>query len=87
MLLRKLPLLLILFIIVGSQNSSNSNGLVEVANQKGINAYLVGDETKLMPKWFNVCSTVGLSAGASAPDFIVQKDVSQDSKNLEQMRL
>ena len=66
-----------LFIIVGSQNSSNSNRLVEVANQKGIKAYLVEDESKLKPKWFTSVSSVGLSAGASAPDFIVQRCITK----------
>ena len=66
-----------LIIIVGSNNSSNSNRLVEVANQKGIKAYLVEDESKLMPKWFSSVSSVGLSAGASAPDFIVQRCITK----------
>ena len=66
-----------MFIIVGSQNSSNSNRLVEVANQKGISAYLIEDETKLMPNWFASVSSVGLSAGASAPDFIVQRCITK----------
>ena len=50
--IKKIASFVDLFIIVGSQNSSNSNRLVEVANQKGIKAYLVEDESKLMPKWF-----------------------------------
>ena len=75
--IKKIASFVDLFIIVGSQNSSNSNRLVEVANQKGINAYLVEDETKLMPNWFNSVSSVGLSAGASAPDFIVQRCITR----------
>ena len=75
--IKKIASFVDLFIIVGSQNSSNSNRLVEVANQKGINAYLVEDETKLMPNWFASVSSVGLSAGASAPDFIVQRCITR----------
>ena len=84
--IKKIASFVDLFIIVGSQNSSNSNRLVEVANQKGINAYLVEDESKLMPNWFTSVRSVGLSAGASAPDFIVQRCITS-SKNLEQMKL
>ena len=75
--IKKIASFVELFIIVGSQNSSNSNRLVEVANQKGISAYLVEDETKLMPNWFASVSSVGLSAGASAPDFIVQRCITK----------
>jgi len=75
--IKKIATFVDLFIIVGSQNSSNSNRLVEVANQKGIKAYLVEDESKLMPKWFSSVSSVGLSAGASAPDFIVQRCITK----------
>ena len=75
--IKKIASFVDLFIIVGSQNSSNSNRLVEVANQKGINAYLIEDETKLMPNWFASVSSVGLSAGASAPDFIVQRCITK----------
>ena len=75
--IKKIASFVDLFIIVGSQNSSNSNRLVEVANQKGIKAYLVEDESKLMPKWFSSVSSVGLSAGASAPDFIVQRCITK----------
>lgn len=75
--IKKIATFVDLFIIIGSQNSSNSNRLVEVANQKGIKAYLVEDESKLMPKWFLNVSSVGLSAGASAPDFIVQRCITK----------
>ena len=75
--IKKISSFVDLFIIVGSQNSSNSNRLVEVANQKGINAYLVEDESKLMPSWFTGVRSVGLSAGASAPDFIVQRCITR----------
>ena len=75
--IKKIASFVDLFIIVGSQNSSNSNRLVEVANQKGISAYLIEDETKLMPNWFASVSSVGLSAGASAPDFIVQRCITK----------
>ena len=78
--IKKIASFVDLFIVVGSQNSSNSNRLVEVANQKGIIAYLVEDESKLMPSWFTNVSSVGLSAGASAPDFIVQRCITRLKK-------
>jgi 4-hydroxy-3-methylbut-2-enyl diphosphate reductase len=75
--IKKIASFVDLFIIVGSQNSSNSNRLVEVANQKGIIAYLVEDESKLVPNWFTSVSSVGLSAGASAPDFLLQRCITK----------
>lgn len=59
-------------IVVGSQNSSNSNRLREVAAKVGVPAYLVSDADGLQPEWFEGKTSVGLSAGASAPEILVQ---------------
>ncbi|MBY0575705.1 MAG: 4-hydroxy-3-methylbut-2-enyl diphosphate reductase [Gallionellaceae bacterium] len=59
-------------IVVGSPNSSNSNRLREVAANVGIPAYLVDDASELQPDWFTKKTRVGISAGASAPELLVQ---------------
>ena len=59
-------------VIVGSPNSSNSNRLREVAANVGISAYLVNDADELQPDWFAGKARVGISAGASAPEVLVQ---------------
>jgi 4-hydroxy-3-methylbut-2-enyl diphosphate reductase len=61
-----------LMLVVGSPTSSNSRRLVEVAQRQGTPAYLVDNPEELRREWFVGCSRVGLSAGASAPDTIVQ---------------
>ena len=59
-------------VVVGSPNSSNSNRLREVAVNVGIPAYLVNDAEELRPEWFVGMARVGISAGASAPEVLVQ---------------
>lgn len=60
-------------IVVGSPNSSNSNRLREVAANVGIPAYLVDDADGLHAEWFAGKSRVGVTAGASAPELLVQQ--------------
>lgn len=59
-------------IVVGSPNSSNSNRLREVAEQQGIAAYMVDNASELLPEWVAGKHTVGITAGASAPEVLVQ---------------
>ena len=59
-------------IVVGSPNSSNSNRLREVAEQQGIPAYMVDNAGELQPEWVAGKSCVGITAGASAPEVLVQ---------------
>lgn len=59
-------------VVVGSPNSSNSNRLREVAANVGVPAYLVNDASGLQPEWFAGKARVGISAGASAPESLVQ---------------
>jgi 4-hydroxy-3-methylbut-2-enyl diphosphate reductase len=59
-------------IVVGSQTSSNSNRLREVAQRLNTPAYLVDSEEDLRPEWFEGKVRVGLTAGASAPEVLVQ---------------
>tara|TARA_B110000208_G_scaffold7733_1_gene9884 strand:+ start:43905 stop:44867 length:963 start_codon:yes stop_codon:yes gene_type:complete len=62
-----------LVIIVGSPNSSNSNRLREVAENQGVEAYMVDNASFLMPKWLTNKKKVGVSAGASAPEVLVKE--------------
>ncbi len=64
-------------IVVGSQTSSNSNRLREVAQRLNTPAYLVDSEEDLRPEWFNGKVRVGLTAGASAPEVLVQSVVAR----------
>jgi 4-hydroxy-3-methylbut-2-enyl diphosphate reductase len=59
-------------VVVGSPNSSNSNRLREVAANVGVPAYLVNDASELESEWFAGKTRVGISAGASAPEVLVQ---------------
>ena len=59
-------------IVVGSPNSSNSNRLREVAEQQGVPAYMVDNAGELRPEWVAGKSCVGITAGASAPEVLVQ---------------
>lgn len=60
------------FVVVGSENSSNSNRLLELAEKYGCRGYLVDGADNLEPEWFIGNPRVGLSAGASAPEYLVQ---------------
>jgi len=60
-------------IVVGSSNSSNSNRLREVAIQQGVRAYLVDRATEIDPQWFVDTNTIGITAGASAPESLVDE--------------
>jgi 4-hydroxy-3-methylbut-2-en-1-yl diphosphate reductase len=62
-------------LVVGSRTSSNANRLVEVARSSGAEAYLIDDESDLDEAWLNGHETVGLTAGASSPDLLVDRVV------------
>jgi 4-hydroxy-3-methylbut-2-enyl diphosphate reductase len=61
-----------LVIVLGSQNSSNSQRLAELARERGIKAYLVDGPTDLRPAWFEGVNSVLVTAGASAPEQVVE---------------
>jgi 4-hydroxy-3-methylbut-2-enyl diphosphate reductase len=61
-----------LILVVGSKNSSNSNRLREIGAELGRPAYLIDDAAALQASWFEGIDTVGLTAGASAPEVLVQ---------------
>ncbi|MCW5699687.1 MAG: 4-hydroxy-3-methylbut-2-enyl diphosphate reductase, partial [Rhodospirillales bacterium] len=59
-------------LVVGAENSSNSNRLREIGVQMGIPSYLIDDASKVRPEWLDGVETVGITAGASAPEELVQ---------------
>ncbi|WP_425570345.1 4-hydroxy-3-methylbut-2-enyl diphosphate reductase [Nonomuraea rosea] len=62
-------------LVVGSANSSNSVRLVETVRRQGVPAHLIDDAAGIDPAWLNGCGRVGVTAGASAPDRLVQEVV------------
>mgnify|MGYP006388213555 FL=1 len=58
-------------LIFGSQNSSNSKRLMETARSAGVQAYLIDDISMIQAEWFTGIETIGISAGASAPEHVV----------------
>lgn len=61
-----------LVLVVGDPQSSNSNRLCEVSDKRGIASHLINDESEIDPKWLDGVKTIGLTAGASTPESIVQ---------------
>ncbi len=66
-----------LVIVVGSPTSSNSNRLRDVAQRYGAESYMVDTAAELQPAWFEGKTRVGLTAGASAPDILVQEVITR----------
>ncbi len=66
-----------LILVIGSKNSSNSNRLVEVAKEAGAKAHLINDQSGIKPEWLEGVKAVGLTSGASAPDYLVAGAISR----------
>jgi 4-hydroxy-3-methylbut-2-enyl diphosphate reductase len=66
-----------ILIVVGSPTSSNSNRLRELAQRLGTDAYMVDSPDDLKPAWFDGKRSVGLTAGASAPEILVRQVIAQ----------
>jgi 4-hydroxy-3-methylbut-2-enyl diphosphate reductase len=64
-----------LVLVIGSQNSSNSNRLVDVTRELGVASHLIDDETEIDPAWLEGVGTVGITSGASAPEWLVEQVV------------
>jgi 4-hydroxy-3-methylbut-2-enyl diphosphate reductase len=77
--------------VVGSANSSNSNRLAEVAREMGTPAYLVEDESRVDPAWLREAEVVGVTSGASAPEWLVDRMirflVDRGATNVDEVRL
>ncbi len=69
-----------LLLVVGANNSSNSNRLRDLAEEMGVRAHLIADSSAIHPKWFDGVESVGITAGASAPEHLVQGVVEAISK-------
>ena len=64
-----------LVLVLGSPNSSNSNRLRELAEKLGVEAYLIDNASEIKPKWLEGKRSIGITAGASAPEVLVQSVV------------
>jgi 4-hydroxy-3-methylbut-2-enyl diphosphate reductase len=77
-------------LVIGSDNSSNSKRLAEVAVEQGTPAHLVDDETEVDPSWLKGVDVVGLTSGASAPEWLVDRMLSylagQGATEVEEVR-
>jgi 4-hydroxy-3-methylbut-2-en-1-yl diphosphate reductase len=69
---RELSKLVDVILVVGANNSSNSNRLREIGADAGIPSYLIADGSELDPRWVRDAKTVGITAGASAPEVLVE---------------
>jgi 4-hydroxy-3-methylbut-2-enyl diphosphate reductase len=78
-------------LVIGSDNSSNSNRLVEVSRALGTPAHLIDDETEVDPSWFDGARTVGVTSGASAPEWLVDRVVGwlrdRGARDVEEVRV
>ena len=68
---RDLSKLVDVILVVGATNSSNSNRLREIGTEVGVPSYLLADGSQLNPEWLKDAKTVGITAGASAPEVLV----------------
>lgn len=66
-----------LLLVVGAKNSSNSNRLRELADKMGTRAYLIDDANSMEESWFHTVNSVGVTAGASAPEVLVQQVITR----------
>ena len=72
---RELSKIADVLIVVGARNSSNSNRLREIGEESGLPSYLVADADEIDPDWFRNVDVVGVTAGASAPEVVVEEVV------------
>jgi 4-hydroxy-3-methylbut-2-enyl diphosphate reductase len=66
-----------LILVVGSQNSSNSTRLMEISQKKGVPAYLIDNVTEIQREWLQGKINIGVTAGASAPEVLVEEVIEQ----------
>jgi 4-hydroxy-3-methylbut-2-en-1-yl diphosphate reductase len=72
MAVRELTKIADVILVVGAKNSSNSNRLREIGEEAGVPSYLLADGSELKPEWVRGAEIIGLTAGASAPEAMVQ---------------
>ena len=66
-----------LILVVGSRNSSNSTRLMEISQKKGVPAYLIDNVSEIHQEWLNDKRNIGVTAGASAPEILVEEVIDQ----------
>jgi len=66
-----------ILLVIGAQNSSNSNRLRDLGQESGLSSYLINDAQDLNDDWFKNVKNIGLTAGASAPEILVQEVISK----------
>ena len=64
-------------LVIGSSNSSNSNRLCEIAHKNGVEAYLIDGPEYIQESWLNGKAKIGITAGASAPEILVQQVIAR----------
>jgi 4-hydroxy-3-methylbut-2-enyl diphosphate reductase len=74
---RSLSKMVEMLLVIGAQNSSNSNRLRDLGEECGLPSYLINGADDLQEKWFSGVSSVGLTAGASAPEVLVQEVITK----------
>ncbi|MEY2747600.1 MAG: 4-hydroxy-3-methylbut-2-enyl diphosphate reductase, partial [Planctomycetota bacterium] len=62
-----------MLLVIGSRNSSNSNRLAELGVRSGVRSHLIDDASEIRPEWLVGARTIGVTAGASAPEQLVQE--------------
>jgi len=77
---RQLASMVDVLLVVGAQNSSNSNRLREIGEEMNVASYLIDDAKALKPEWLEGAASVGISAGASAPEALVEELIEKLSK-------
>lgn len=80
---RELAGMVDVLLVVGAQNSSNSNRLREIGEELDVPSYLIDDAKALKPEWIEGAEAVGISAGASAPEALVQELIERLSELAE----
>ena len=66
-----------LILVIGAKNSSNSNRLREIGTEMGLNSYLIDDASALDPEWLDGVTSIGVTAGASAPEILIDQLVTR----------
>ena len=74
---RSLSKMVDILLVIGAKNSSNSNRLRDLGEECGLPSYLINGGSNVDPKWFENVKTIGLTAGASAPEVLVQDVVNK----------
>lgn len=77
---RSLSKMVDILLVIGAANSSNSNRLRDLGEECGLRSYLINGASDIDPKWFDGVGNIGLTAGASAPEVLVQEVIGRIKK-------